>query len=162
MSHGTRFTVRQGDVATPVEVHPDGHIQVGGAESVFTVEPAGPHRYVVSDGTSRWHVAVAGPLDARVVCIEGISATLEVAAEGARVRAKRRGGHGDASAPMPATVIAILVEPGQTVAAGDIVLKLEAMKMELPVRAPRAGTIRAIHCRAGELVQAGVVLVDIT
>jgi 3-methylcrotonyl-CoA carboxylase alpha subunit len=162
MSRGTRFTVRQGEMATAVEIRPDGRIEVAGAAAPFTVEAAGVHHYVVGDGNRRWHVWVAGPDDARVVCVEGASAVLEVAADGARQVTKKRRSHGDASAPMPATVIAVLVAPGQTVAAGDVVLKLEAMKMELPVRAPRAGTVRAIHCQVGELVQAGVVLVDIT
>ena len=38
---------------------------------------------------------------------------------------------------------------------------LEAMKMELAVRAPRDGVVTAVHCRAGELVQPGVTLVEI-
>ena len=62
-------------------------------------------------------------------------------------------------APMPATVVKLLVAPGQSVAEGDTVLVLEAMKMELPVRAPRAGVVTAVHCAQGELVQPGVALV---
>jgi 3-methylcrotonyl-CoA carboxylase alpha subunit len=38
---------------------------------------------------------------------------------------------------------------------------LEAMKMELPIRAPREGIIAAVHCEPGELVQPGVALVDL-
>jgi biotin carboxyl carrier protein len=44
---------------------------------------------------------------------------------------------------------------------GDTLLVLEAMKMELPVRAPGDGTVTAVSCREGELVQAGVVLVEL-
>ena len=40
-------------------------------------------------------------------------------------------------------------------------LILEAMKMELPVRSNVAGRVRAVNCREGELVQPGVVLVDV-
>ena len=64
------------------------------------------------------------------------------------------------SAPMPATVIAITATPGQEVAAGDLLVMLEAMKMELPIRAPRAGRVKALACREGELVQPGVPLVE--
>ena len=64
-------------------------------------------------------------------------------------------------APMPATVVKVLVGPGQSVAEGDTVLVLEAMKMELPIRAPRAGLIAAVHCAQGDLVQPGVALVDL-
>lgn len=65
------------------------------------------------------------------------------------------------SAPMPATVVAINVTPGQEVASGDLLVTLEAMKMELPINAPRAGRVKALACREGELVQPGVPLVEI-
>lgn len=69
--------------------------------------------------------------------------------------------HDDAalSAPMPATVVSIKVTPGQAVKAGDVLVVLEAMKMELAVTAPADGTVTAISCRVGELVQPGVPLV---
>ena len=63
--------------------------------------------------------------------------------------------------PMPATVSAILVELGQVVQAGDALLRLEAMKMELAVRAPVAGRITAVGCRVGDLVQPGRPLVGL-
>jgi 3-methylcrotonyl-CoA carboxylase alpha subunit len=61
---------------------------------------------------------------------------------------------------MPATVIKILVAPGSAVKTGDTVLLLEAMKMELPIRAPADAVIKAVHCREGDLVQPDVALVD--
>jgi acetyl-CoA/propionyl-CoA carboxylase biotin carboxyl carrier protein len=64
------------------------------------------------------------------------------------------------SAPMPATVIAIKVAPGQEVAAGDLLVLLEAMKMEMPITAPRGGRVKSIACREGELVQPGVPLLE--
>jgi acetyl/propionyl-CoA carboxylase alpha subunit len=65
------------------------------------------------------------------------------------------------SAPMPATVRAVLVSPGQTVSRGDTVVILEAMKMELPLRAPHDGVVSAVACQAGELVQPGAPLLEI-
>jgi len=62
--------------------------------------------------------------------------------------------------PMSATVVRIAVSPGDRVEDGDVLIALEAMKMELPIRAPRAGVVKAIHCREGELVQPGQVLLD--
>jgi 3-methylcrotonyl-CoA carboxylase alpha subunit len=64
------------------------------------------------------------------------------------------------SAPMPATVVAINVATGQTVKAGDVLVVLEAMKMELAVTAPHDGRVRSIACRVGELVQPGIPLVE--
>jgi biotin carboxyl carrier protein len=65
------------------------------------------------------------------------------------------------SAPMPATVIAIKVTPGQEVAAGDVLVLLEAMKMEVPIRAPRAGRVKSLACREGDLVQPGIPLLEL-
>ena len=66
------------------------------------------------------------------------------------------------TAPMPATVIKVLVAPGDTVKKGDTVIVLEAMKMELPIRAPADATVMAVHCREGELVQPDAALIELT
>jgi biotin carboxyl carrier protein len=63
---------------------------------------------------------------------------------------------------MPATVVTIEVTPGQTVARDSLLIMLEAMKMELPIRSPRDGVVKAIHCRAGEIVQPGVPLLELS
>jgi 3-methylcrotonyl-CoA carboxylase alpha subunit len=62
---------------------------------------------------------------------------------------------------MSATVVRIHVQPGDRVEAGDPLVVLEAMKMELPIRAPRDATVRAVHCREGELVQPEMILVEL-
>jgi biotin carboxyl carrier protein len=61
---------------------------------------------------------------------------------------------------MPATVLKVQVKPGDAVRKGDIVVVLEAMKMELPVRAVGDAVVAAVCCREGELVQADAVLVE--
>ena len=75
----------------------------------------------------------------------------------------RRGAHaqGSLTAPMPATIIEIKVAPGDAVTKGDILIVLEAMKMELPVRAPGDGRVTAVHCRPGDLVQPETSLIDL-
>ena len=65
------------------------------------------------------------------------------------------------AAPMPATVVRIEVDTGQTVVKDTLLVMLEAMKMELPIRAPRDGRVTAMHCRVGEIVQPGVPLLEI-
>jgi biotin carboxyl carrier protein len=76
-----------------------------------------------------------------------------------------RGGRGAAvetlEAPMPARVVKILVSKGARVKKGDTVVLLEAMKMELPLRAPADLTVAAVRCREGELVQASQPLVEL-
>jgi 3-methylcrotonyl-CoA carboxylase alpha subunit len=71
------------------------------------------------------------------------------------------GRHYDLAAPMPATVVKILVTAGQTVKQGETLVVLEAMKMELPIRAPADAVVQAINCREGELVQPERPLVEL-
>jgi 3-methylcrotonyl-CoA carboxylase alpha subunit len=67
---------------------------------------------------------------------------------------------GALTAPMPATVIKVQVKEGDAVKKGDVVVVLEAMKMELPIRALGDATVAAIRCKEGELVQADATLVE--
>ena len=61
---------------------------------------------------------------------------------------------GDVAAPMPGVVSTVIAVPGQTVAAGDVLLTLEAMKMEASVTAPVAGKVARIPVSVGTVVDA--------
>jgi len=74
---------------------------------------------------------------------------------------KRAGAHESLTAPMPATVIKVNVSVGAEVKRGDILILLEAMKMELPLRAPVDGRVVAVQCEAGQLVQPGAALIEL-
>ena len=65
------------------------------------------------------------------------------------------------ASPMPATVVDVRVSVGDRVSRGDVMIVLEAMKMELPIAAPRDGTVTAVQCQPGELVQAGIPLLTL-
>ncbi|HEX5546785.1 MAG TPA: biotin/lipoyl-containing protein, partial [Ktedonobacterales bacterium] len=65
------------------------------------------------------------------------------------------------TAPMPGQVVGMLVREGQTVAAGDPLMILEAMKMEHTIRAPHDGVVSAIHYQPGDQVRAAAVLLDV-
>jgi len=65
---------------------------------------------------------------------------------------------GSLLAPMPGTVVRVAVEAGATVTAGDVVLVLEAMKMQHTVTAPHDGTVTEINVEPGAQVAAGEVL----
>lgn len=67
----------------------------------------------------------------------------------------------DVTMPMNGKVIAVKAEVGQTVAEDDELVIIEAMKMELPVVAVAAGTIKEIKAQTGESYQVGDVLVVI-
>ncbi len=126
--------------------------------SSMTVTPLGNGVYRVTDGTRSRIAYAAGPADARWVFIDGRVYVVDAAPRGMPRRTKRSDDHGALAAPMPATVVTVNVEPGQRVAKGDVLIMLEAMKMELPIKAPRDATVKAIACRQGELVQPGIPL----
>lgn len=134
------LTLRIGDRDYSVELTP-------GGISVDGVPVSVPTRAVaIADG------------DRRLVFLDGEVFELEVQRRGRRAAA---GHHSSLTAPMPATVIRVNVEAGAAVKKGDTLIVLEAMKMELPVRAPADGTVSSILCREGQLVQPGVPLVEL-
>ena len=66
---------------------------------------------------------------------------------------------GSLRAPMPGSVVRVLAQPGDVVGAGDVLVVLEAMKMEHPVRSPHPGVVGEVRVVAGDQVEAGSILV---
>ena len=114
------------------------------------VDPAGAAHDVeaIADGGDVW------------TAIDGVVRVVAAPA-GPRRRGRAAAAHG-LEAPMPATVTRIVAPVGQRVTAGDVHVLLEAMKMELAIRAPHDGTVARIACEAGAIVQPGVPLVELS
>ncbi len=84
----------------------------------------------------------------------------------AAVKPRRSGGRkkkksGTVSANIPGKVVTVEVEEGQTVAEGQVILILEAMKMQNEIQAPVSGTVVSVQCSEGEAIEANVPLVVI-
>ena len=127
----------------------------------YSTKEIGEGWHLVDDGQQRWRVAVASDGSATWIFVNGQVARLEAADPStARGRVRNRGDAGVMS-PMPATVVAINTAPGDAVSEGDTLIVLEAMKMELPIKAPKSGVVKAVHCAKGDLVQPGVVLLEL-
>lgn len=94
------------------------------------------------------------------VWIDGRTFTLHREEPRARRRARERAA-GSLAASMPGQVIAVAVTPGQQVSRGQTLVVLEAMKMEQRITAPEEGIVAALHCRLGDVVERGQVLVEI-
>jgi 3-methylcrotonyl-CoA carboxylase alpha subunit len=95
-----------------------------------------------------------------VLWVDGRQTPLQLIDPAARAE-REDGSGGHLTAPMPGTVVAVHVKPGDAVDRGQALLVLEAMKMEHTMRAPRAGRIAAVHFSAGDRVDEGADLVDL-
>jgi acetyl-CoA/propionyl-CoA carboxylase biotin carboxyl carrier protein len=115
---------------------------------------------VVEVGGKRLEVSLPGDL-----VLGGGGAPRSSAAEKKRSRKRSGGGakvSGDAvTAPMQGTVVKVAVAEGDTVAAGDLIVVVEAMKMENPVTAHKDGVVTGLSLEAGASVNQGAVLCEI-
>ena len=133
----------------------------GGGEIEDDEQPR--QRVVVEVGGRRLEVSLPGGL---ALGNGGGSADAGVGRK--KPKPRKRGAHagaaasGDAvTAPMQGTVVKVAVEEGQTVAVGDLVVVLEAMKMENPVTAHKEGVITGLSVEAGAAITQGTVLAEI-
>ncbi len=134
--------VDEGD-GSPVRV-----IRIGSEIHRIVVRPGdGPGRYALWVDGFRHEVHA---LDERTRAIQDLAA----ASAGPR-------GPAPVVAPMPGLIVRVTVSPGDQVVAGASVVVMEAMKMENELRAPAAGTVRAVHAAPGMAVEKGVVLVEL-
>mgnify|MGYP001436894332 CR=1 FL=1 len=133
-----------------------------GQRAAVETQYLGHGRLFLVEGDERRLAWVAEDDERRWVFVDGELVVVDLARGGTPRRvAAAPGGHDILAAPMPATVVRVVAPPGTRVARGATVLLLEAMKMELPLRAPHDAVVAAIHCREGELVQPHVPLVDL-
>ncbi|MEU2874177.1 biotin/lipoyl-containing protein, partial [Streptomyces olivoreticuli] len=114
---------------------------------------------VVEVGGKRLEVSLPSSLGA------AMHRTAEAGGAKPKRRATKKAGaaaSGDALAsPMQGTIVKVAVEEGQEVAEGDLIVVLEAMKMEQPLNAHRAGTVKGITAEVGASVSSGAVICEI-
>ncbi len=136
-----------------------GRVRVEGIDDPVEVRRLGDDTYRVSIEGHEFEVVVARETHTDWGCVAGRT-----------YRWPRGPRHDDAppdtddmpiAATMPATVAAVTVAVGQMVARGDPLVVLEAMKMEIPLKAPRDGRVTKVLCEEGDQVDAGVPLVEL-
>jgi 3-methylcrotonyl-CoA carboxylase alpha subunit len=157
----TRWTFGEVTVTLEKSGPAEYRAQIGGEELALRLITRQPDRLEaeVSGRIERLGVAASGP-------------NLELFRSGRHVRLRvghtedslQAGGEGDPGSlvtPLPGTVVAVHVAPGQTVARGAPLITLEAMKMEHTVSAPYAGTVERLPFGLSDRVAAGSVLVEL-
>jgi acetyl-CoA/propionyl-CoA carboxylase, biotin carboxylase, biotin carboxyl carrier protein len=154
------------DDATPFRVHTrwietefDNQIPAYSGGGLDVAEPEERHAVTVEVGGRRLEVVLPGG-----IALGGGGGG--AAPKKAPKRSAKKGGSaasGDAvAAPMQGTIVKVAVEDGQSVEAGDLVVVLEAMKMEQPLTAHKAGVVTNLAAEVGATVPSGTVLLEIT
>ncbi|MBA5846412.1 acetyl/propionyl/methylcrotonyl-CoA carboxylase subunit alpha [Gordonia amicalis] len=133
-----------------------------GGEPIEEDDAAPRQKVVVEVGGRRVEVSLPGDL----ALGGGGGSTNGVIRKKPKARSRKKGGgaavSGDAvAAPMQGTVVKVAVEEGQEVSAGDLVVVLEAMKMENPVTAHKDGVVTGLTIEAGAAVTQGTVLLEL-
>ena len=96
--------------------------------------------------------------------LDGETFSVELSTGGARRRGKAASATANPhilSAPMPGKIIKLMAKVGQQVAPGEVVLVMEAMKMEYTLKAQTAAVVEAIDCEPGQQVVLGQILVKL-
>jgi acetyl-CoA/propionyl-CoA carboxylase biotin carboxyl carrier protein len=123
-------------------------------------EPEARQDVTVEVGGRRIQVSLPAELGA----IAGGASSTAGAKKPKRDKAKKAGAvvSGDTvTSPMQGTIVKVVVEDGQQVAEGDVIVVIEAMKMEQPLKAHKAGTITGLAAEAGAAVSSGAVICEI-
>jgi len=153
---------RDGEHTRTVELKAEGsgHFQVtvDGVPLAVHAEllPRGDLRLVTDQGVRVAEITAVGAQ--RFVHFNGMDFVLEKESAGRR-RAAAPGG--SLEAPMPGLVVRVMVAAGDEVVAGQPLVAIEAMKMEHVLRAPRAGRVKSVTARTGEMVHPGVPLAEL-
>ena len=122
-------------------------------------------RKVIVDG-QEFEVEVEVENGKWLATVEGRTFAIEIPDSGPVVKKRRAGGgkkkkSGTVSANIPGKIVTIEVEVGQEVTEGQVILILEAMKMQNEIQAPVNGKVVSVNCEEGQSIEANVPLVVI-
>jgi len=131
-------------VPSPAPLHV---LELGETRATLAIEP-------VVDEAGRWSVALEGRPPVEVEAVDARFAKVLQREAGASRRLKQL------KSPMPGVIIELCVEAGQEVTQGQVLLILEAMKMQNEIRAEGDGTVKSVKVSVGDSVPARGLLID--
>jgi acetyl-CoA/propionyl-CoA carboxylase biotin carboxyl carrier protein len=148
-----------------IETEFDNTIEPYTGEVAEPAEPEERERVVVEVGGRRLEVVLPAGLGAIAGRGRGATGRGGATARPGRRSAGKKSGSGASgdslTSPMQGTIVKVVAEEGQQVAAGDLIVVLEAMKMEQPLNAHKAGTITALNAEVGAVVTSGSAICEI-
>jgi 3-methylcrotonyl-CoA carboxylase alpha subunit len=145
-----------------LERQPDDKLKatIGSVEYILTASQIASGGWLMRINGERFLAHTASDKEARYVHLNGTQFKLEKS-EGRRRKGKSAASSGDLTADMPGQVIDVRVAEGDTVQAGDVLVVLEAMKMEIRITAPHAGTVVRVFVQKGAVVDRGQHIIEI-
>jgi pyruvate carboxylase subunit B len=159
------YLVTVGGSSRVVAVRHDGdrlHVAMGGVKYSVSLEPRlGSTHFTLRLGPSVLPVVIRTAGEERLVGIGAEQYRLHVGPRlpiARRGQASHAGGAREVIAPMPGLVVAAEAAPGDRVEPGQVLVILEAMKMQSEIRAPCSGRVVTVAVRAGQEVMGGAVL----
>lgn len=148
--HDGRFRVRLGDEWYSLELG-----RVGETARYSLLLGHKPYDVFAEENPHGFHILIG----ARLYAVTTPGATRGRRAGGpADVAAETEGGEWVLTSPMSGVVLEILVQPGDEVEAGQVVITIEAMKMQNDLHARRGGTVKAVYVSVGQRVDQGTPL----
>ena len=149
-------------VVVSAQATPGGFIVMVNGES-FTLPAAllASGEIVLTGGGAQHRALAAADGPRRWVWIDGQTFVFTVPEPSRRARRGKSSGHDSLEATMPGVVRKVLVQPGAAVERGQVLLLMEAMKMEIRVSAPHAGVVERVVVAEGQTVERGQVLVEV-
>jgi len=135
---------------------PDGSFRFDVGRETHTVARHGT-KTIALDGVRR-RAPVSRSGDGLFVVVDGVTWGLTVVDPLAPPSVTGRGDD-RLVAPMPGRIVSVAAAPGATVSKGDVLMVLEAMKVQMRLTSPRDGLVASVRAQAGELVEEGIELV---
>jgi biotin carboxyl carrier protein len=150
-----------------IEILADGSITVDGKKREVDFRALGPAMYSILAENVSHELTIEEREDEIEVLMRGRLYSNRVLDERALLMAQRSGGLAsdtgevNIKSPMPGLIVAVRVEMGQAVKAGDTVVILESMKMQNELKASRDGTVGSVNVQPGQTVEQNKILMTI-
>lgn len=154
--NGENYSIR-------LEKQPDGSFVATIGEQIYRVNAIQlkSGTWLIDHDGQRKTVQTVSDSEQRYIQLDGVQYQLEKSS-GRRRANSQAGASGDLKSEMPGQVIDVRVSEGDTVESGQVLVVLEAMKMEIRITAPYDGTVTKLLVKQGDVIDRGQLLAEVT
>jgi len=161
-----KYTTIVNNTQFEVEILKDGTVMVNGEPHEVDFLSLQESLYSLIQNNQSVEIAIEEERGNYELLLGGRLFEAQVLDQRALLMAQRKGGlmagSGEVHSPMPGLIVDVLVSTGDEVTQGQTVVILESMKMQNELKAPRDGVVGTVSCKAGQTVEKGSLLINIT